>query len=91
MIYERLALYKNETSRIILSAFVGTLTNTLLVLGGIYLFFGSAYATVRGIEYSTLLTVLLTTILTNGILEILLALVVCLAVVKALQTRKLKS
>lgn len=90
VIYERLASYKNDTSRIILSAFAGTLTNTLLVLGGIYLFFGPAYAAVRGIEYSALLTVLVTTILTNGILEILLAAVICLAAVKALQTRKLK-
>ncbi len=91
VIYERLASYINDTGRIILSACVGTLTNTLLVLGGIYLFFGPAYAAVRSIEYSALFTVLLTTILTNGILEILLAAVICLAVVKALQTRKLKS
>lgn len=91
VIYERFASYINDTGRIILSACVGTLTNTLLVLGGIYLFFGPAYAAVRGIEYSALFTVLLTTILTNGILEILLAAVICLAAVKALQTRKLKS
>lgn len=91
VVYERLASYINDTGRIILSACVGTLTNTLLVLGGIYLFFGPAYAAVRSIEYSALFTVLLTTILTNGILEILLAAVICLAAAKALQTRKLKS
>ncbi|WP_041137993.1 ECF transporter S component [Beduini massiliensis] len=89
-IYEKLTSDKNETRSIMLSAFIGTLSNTLLVLMGIYLFFGSAYAVARGIEYSALVTVLLTTIMTNGILEILLAIVICLATVKALQTRKLK-
>lgn len=88
MIYELLVTYKNETFRIVISALIGTLMNTLLVLGGIYLFFGPAYAAARGIEYSALLTILLTTIMTNGILEILLAAVICLSAVKALQARK---
>lgn len=85
--YERLSYLHDENKQIIVSAFVGTLTNTILVLGGIYFFFGSAYAMIKGIAYSTLFSVLLTTIFTNGILEIILAIVSCLAIMKILQIK----
>lgn len=51
------------------SGFLGSLTNTLLVLGGINLFFGRQYAVAIGTEYSLLLGITGTTILTSGIPE----------------------
>lgn len=52
-----------------ISGFLGSLTNTFLVLGGIYLFFGKSYASALGIEYSLLLGIIATSILTSGIPE----------------------
>ncbi|HZJ75459.1 MAG TPA: ECF transporter S component [Clostridia bacterium] len=52
-----------------ISGFLGSLTNTLLVLGGIYIFFGKEYASAFGIEYTLLLGALSTVIFTSGISE----------------------
>lgn len=54
------------------SGFLGSLTNTLLVLGGIYIFFGKQYATAIGTEYALLLGMIGTTILASGIPEAVL-------------------
>ncbi len=62
------------------SAIVGTLTNTVLVLGGIYLFFGQAYAEAMGIGYDLLLGAIMTVVGTNGILELVIAVIVAFAV-----------
>lgn len=51
----------------------GSLTNTLLVLGGIYLFFGQAYAQALETAYSLLLLIIGGTILSNGIPEAVLS------------------
>ena len=49
---------------------LGTLTNTLLVLGGIYIFFGNEYYAMAVADSSqTLLVFLGTVILTNGLPE----------------------
>ncbi|MCL2300920.1 MAG: ECF transporter S component [Firmicutes bacterium] len=48
---------------------LGTLTNTLLVLGGIWLFFGRQYAEGAGFAYDTILAVIGTTVLTSGLPE----------------------
>ena len=51
------------------SGVLGTLTNTVLVLGGIYIFFGQNYAEVGGVAYTALLGILGMAVLTNGIPE----------------------
>ena len=53
------------------AAAVGSLTNTLLVLGGVFLFFGPEYAAAGGIGYELLLGILGLTILTNGVPEMI--------------------
>lgn len=53
----------------VLSGALGSLTNTVLVLGGIYVFFGQPYATLMGKAYSALLGILGGVVLTNGIPE----------------------
>ncbi len=62
----------------------GSMVNTILVMGGIYLFFGPAYAAARGIAYSTLIAVIGGVISVNGVLEAIFAAVVTGAVAPAL-------
>ena len=67
------------------SAIVGTLTNTVLVLGGIYLFFGKTYAeamaeSTPGFTYDMLLGAMMTVVGTNGVLELVIAVIVAFAV-----------
>lgn len=85
LIYEVCKNRKYDIIGVIGGALVGTLTNTALVLGGIYLFFGASYADALAIGYSSLMGVLLSVIATNGILEIILAIIVTLGAYKALK------
>ena len=81
LIYEK--LYRkgiNENVGIIAGALTGAITNTVLVLGGIYLFFGSAYADAIKVAYDTLIAVLLGVVATNGIAEAILGAVATLLV-----------
>ncbi|AMC92927.1 hypothetical protein AOC36_02675 [Erysipelothrix larvae] len=55
--------------RIAISALMGSLTNTLLVLGLIYVLFGTAYAQARSVAVESLAGILLTTISVNGVVE----------------------
>lgn len=75
-----------------LAGAAGSLTNTFLVLGGIYAFFGGAYAQAIGISYGLLLGIVGGTVLTNGIPEAvvaaILAYVICYPVQKYLSARK---
>ena len=62
----------------------GALTNTILVLGGVYIFFGQQYAAANKVAFSTLFGILLGVVATNGIVEAVVAAVVVTAVTKAL-------
>ena len=55
------------------SGCLGSLTNTFLVLGGIYVFFGRDYASVMGIAHDMLLWAIGASILTNGVPEAVIA------------------
>lgn len=52
-----------------LSGILGSLANTLLVLGGIYVFFGTSYAAALGKSFDLLLGLIGLTLLTSGIPE----------------------
>jgi uncharacterized membrane protein len=65
-----------------LSAILGSLTNTIGVLGGIWLFFGSQYSTIAG---ETLLLIIISTILTSGIPEAIVSAILATAVCKPLK------
>ena len=53
LVYEQLQKKQvNNNVSIIAGALTGTITNTVLVLGGIYLFFGAQYAQVAGVALS---------------------------------------
>ena len=62
------------------SGILGSLTNTVLVLSGIYVFFGQAYAATLGMSYELLLGALSVTVATNGILEAVVCAVAASAV-----------
>lgn len=69
---------------LILAALISTLTHTALVMLGIYVFFGSAYAAVKGVTLSGLAALLLGVVMTNGLLEMAIGAVIVLAVGRAL-------
>ncbi len=63
-----------------LSGILGSMTNTLLVLGGIYRFFGQSYADVIGLGFQALLGLIGLTILTSGIPEAILGAIAAYAI-----------
>lgn len=66
------------------SAILGSLTNTILVLYGIYIFFGKEYAAAFEMAYDLLLGAIGTVILTNGIPEAIIAAIAAVAICKPL-------
>lgn len=58
------------------TAMIGTATNTILVLGGIYLLAGETYAAALGIPVTTLLTALGAIIASNGLIEIIASMII---------------
>ncbi len=80
-------LSKTKISRTVASAiagFCGSLTNTVLVMGGIYLFFGESYSAAKDIAYNTLMVTVTATITGAGITEAVVSAVICGAVCAAL-------
>lgn len=63
----------NETARMSVAGVLGSLTNTVLVLGFIYIFYGEPYANFLKLDMDQLLPALLTIVATNGITEAILS------------------
>lgn len=85
LVFEIIKKKNHENLGVVVGALTGAITNTVLVLSGIYVFFGEAYASAVGVQYSTLVAVLLGVVSTNGILEAILGAIVSLAIYKALK------
>ena len=66
--------------RFAISGFIGSMTNTLLVMGGIVLFFGESYSAANGIAYDTLIATVFSIITGSGFIEAVAAAVICSAV-----------
>lgn len=66
------------------AGFFGSLTNTVLVMGGIYVFFGESYSAAKEIAYEALLATVSATITGAGITEAVVSAVVSAAVCTAL-------
>lgn len=94
LLYKWLSKYdKTDTWSYIVSSVLATITHTVLVLFGIYVFFGDSYAQAIGAARSALLGMIMYVIGTNGLLEAVLAGVVVVAVAKPLkiiQKRRLR-
>ncbi len=66
-----------------ISAMIGSLVNTILVMLGIYFFFGNEYATVMNIAYDAMIHFLAGMIAVNGVAEALCAAFIVTAICKA--------
>lgn len=95
--YKLLTMKKRETKKFMpafLAGVVGSITNTILVMGGIYKFFGSSYAVAKEIPYRELFTVIMGIIGINGVPEAIAAGVitaaVCTPLSKLLKTKTVK-
>lgn len=78
-------IFRSLSLPFILSGFLGSITNTILVLGGIYFCFGFQYSQAIGSNQVILLEILGASILTNGIPEAILGSVAGLFIAKPLQ------
>lgn len=81
------ALSKTKLSTAIKSAaagFCGSLTNTVLVMGGIYLFFGESYSAAKEIAYEALMATVAATITGAGITEAVVSAAACGGICAAL-------
>lgn len=79
---------KSSSAALLCAGLAGSLTNTILVMHFIYLFFGSAYAAATERSIETLYTAILVIIGTNGVPEAVIAALLTFAVCKALTMRK---
>ena len=78
-------LIKKDVPSAAIAAAIGSLTNTVLVLSFIYLFFGKIYAELNGVTLDVLVGLFITAAGTNGIVEMLLAAFLCSVLVKPIQ------
>ena len=84
-------LIRNQTVSLAVAGVLGSMTNTIGVMGLIYLLFGEQYAAAGGTDPSLLLGVILGVVCTNGIVEAIIAGVLTAAVCRALHAAFRKS
>ena len=82
---QRVSFIKNDIAKIGIGAAVGSLTNTVGVLGMIYLLYAAEYAEKMGIEASAAAGAIFGVALTNGIAEAVVAVVISIPVVLAVR------
>ena len=82
LLYEKLRNKTNDSIAIGTSAIIASLTNTILVLGGIYVFFGVDYANAINIAQNTLFSFIMGIVATSGVAEAIVASVITIAIVK---------
>ncbi len=72
--YTYLMIKKRSKKLALISAgIVGSLTNTILVLGGVYVFFGTSFAAVMAVPIQALFSVIISIVAINGIPEAIIA------------------
>ena len=74
---------KNDTVSLMLAGISGAMTNTIGVMGLIYIFFGEQYAIAGGKDPQLLLGIIIGIIATNGVMEAIIAAILTAAVCKA--------
>ena len=77
--------FKDQAVEIVLSAALGTLTNTIGVLGMIYLFYGTWFVEKIGGDTATIGKVIMGIGVANGIPEVIVAMLIVTSVVMALK------
>lgn len=79
-------IISNDTVSLMAAGVAGSLTNTIGVMGLIYILFGEQYAIAGGKDPQLLLGVIIGVIGTNGIMEAIIAAILTAAVCKAVLT-----
>ncbi|MDU7163857.1 MAG: ECF transporter S component [Anaerococcus vaginalis] len=81
--------YKNKNSNlsVAIASFVGTMTNTLFVMGFIYLFYAEKYVKALGISVSAARSTIFGAIITNGLPEAIMSIILVSAIVKAVKRK----
>lgn len=74
---------KNSNLSVAITSFVGTMTNTLFVMGFIYLLYAEKYVTSLGISTDLARSTIFGAILTNGLPETIMSIVIVSAIIKA--------
>lgn len=77
-------LVKQDAAAFIVAGFAGSITNTIGVMGLIYLLFGEQYAAAAGQSFDLLLGIIMGVVGTQGVPEAIIAAVLVCAVGKAL-------
>lgn len=77
--------YQGSRLRLLVAGGASSMTNTILVLGGIYLLYGRDYAQTIGQSYQLLLAYILGVVSFNGVIEALLAALLTAAMVPILR------
>ena len=77
-------LFKTESGALTCAGFCGSMTNTLLVMNFIYVFFGQEWGAAKGIAENAVYGTILAVIATNGIPEAIVASVITAVVGKTL-------
>ncbi|MBC9824910.1 MULTISPECIES: ECF transporter S component [Carnobacterium] len=76
---------KNDSTAMIISSVLASLTNTIMVLGLIYIIYGETYASLLEVDFSNLLGVLGTVVLTSGIGEAIAAAIIAPIIARPLK------
>ncbi len=76
---------KTKLAAYSIAGLLGSLTNTILVMGGIYLFFGQSYAAAKEIGYETLFRFIMGVVAVNGIPEAIVAALITVAIGKVIR------
>lgn len=76
--------FKNKIAAYALAALAGSLTNTILVMSGIYIFFGPAYAAAKNLAFEALFGIILSVVGINGLPEAIVAAIVVSTICKVL-------
>lgn len=74
----------SETAALPVVGFVGSMTNTVFVMGSIYALFAQQYAQARQVEMSAVFGLIMTTVTGAGVMEAVAALVLVAAIGKVL-------
>ena len=73
---------------VVVGAFIGSMTNTIFVLGGIYLFYAKRYMEAMNMPLENAKAAILGVSITSGIPEAIISVIITSAVVKALKLSK---
>jgi len=84
LIFQAFLKHKKEKTGMVIAAVMGSLTNTVFVLGFIALFYGTEYASALNVDPSNLLKFLAGIVATNGVGEAIAAGLIAPFIAKAL-------